>query len=251
MLLPVRGQTPFPTPSAARCSSGIFGTEAHEGIGVSFRKIEHLVILGLVLVLHGGLLAFVVLHKVNLQNAIVAPLFVDFIEAQPIGMAHAAPQPTIHKHQPRAAPEVMRPKVKARSHQLPLESSTSSAPITEATLVGAQADSKAAASHTAGSGASGNAEVQARFDADYLKNPPPTYPPISRRMGEEGKVTLRVLVSPEGTAQQVDIKTSSGSSRLDNSAQRTVRGWKFIPAKRLGIAVESWVLVPILFKLEQ
>jgi len=69
-------------------------------------------------------------------------------------------------------------------------------------------------------------------------------------MGEEGKVILRVSVNPQGGADSVEIKTSSGSLRLDESAQKTVRNWKFIPAKRGETAVQSWVLVPIIFKLE-
>nr|MBL8410050.1 energy transducer TonB [Dechloromonas sp.] len=92
---------------------------------------------------------------------------------------------------------------------------------------------------------------QARFDADYLRNPSPPYPPLAKRMGEEGKVLLRVSVNPQGTADSVEIKTSSGSTRLDESAQKTVRNWRFIPAKRGDIPVQSWVLVPIIFKLEQ
>ncbi len=70
-------------------------------------------------------------------------------------------------------------------------------------------------------------------------------------MGEAGKVVLRVYVTPLGTAESVEIKTSSGSQRLDESAQKTVRTWKFIPAKRGDTAVQSFVLVPIIFKLEQ
>ena len=70
-------------------------------------------------------------------------------------------------------------------------------------------------------------------------------------MGEEGKVILRVLVSAQGSAESVEIRTSSGSARLDEAAQRTVRNWKFIPARRGDSAVESSVLVPIIFKLEK
>ena len=81
--------------------------------------------------------------------------------------------------------------------------------------------------------------------------PPPPYPPLARRMGEEGKVVLRVAVTPQGSASEVQIHTSSGSTRLDESAQKTVRNWKFIPAKQGDTAVSSWVLVPIIFKLEQ
>ena len=102
-----------------------------------------------------------------------------------------------------------------------------------------------------GGGAGDGLVTPARFDAAYLNNPEPPYPPASRRLGEEGKVILRVRVSPEGNPEEVEVKTSTGSPRLDDSARRTVRRWQFIPARRGDNAVESWVLVPILFKLEQ
>jgi len=89
-----------------------------------------------------------------------------------------------------------------------------------------------------------------RFSADYLKNPAPPYPALSRRMGEEGRVLLRVLVSPAGVPEQVQIKTSSGSARLDESALATVRTWKFVPARQGDQPVEAWVLVPISFSLQ-
>jgi protein TonB len=89
-----------------------------------------------------------------------------------------------------------------------------------------------------------------RFDAAYLNNPPPAYPPLSRRTGEQGKVLLRVRVSEEGRAAEVDVKTSSGSSRLDEAAQAAVRQWRFVPAKQGDIAVAAWVLVPLVFKLD-
>lgn len=91
---------------------------------------------------------------------------------------------------------------------------------------------------------------QPRFDADYLTNPAPAYPPLSRRMGEEGKVVLRVHVEPNGLPSQVEVKTSSGSPRLDQAAQDAVRRWRFVPAKRGDEAVAAWVLVPIAFNLK-
>ena len=105
---------------------------------------------------------------------------------------------------------------------------------------------------SAGNGSASSDNVsQALFDADYLRNPAPPYPAISRRMSEEGRVILRVLVTPEGTAAKVEIRTSSGSRRLDESAMRTVHQWKFVPARRGDVAEQSWVLVPVIFKLEQ
>ncbi len=91
--------------------------------------------------------------------------------------------------------------------------------------------------------------VPPRFDADYLQNPPPPYPPLARRMGEQGRVVLRVLVSPEGLPERVELRTSSGSPRLDESALETVRQWKFVPARQGDQAVPAWVLVPISFTL--
>ncbi len=92
--------------------------------------------------------------------------------------------------------------------------------------------------------------TQPRFDADYLDNPKPAYPPISRRLNEQGRVTLRVLVAADGGAREVQLHTSSGSPRLDESALAAVRRWKFVPA-RLGLEpVAAWVLVPISFTLK-
>lgn len=88
-----------------------------------------------------------------------------------------------------------------------------------------------------------------RFDADYLQNPAPSYPALSRRMGEEGKVVLRVFVEPNGLPSQVEIKLSSGWPRLDQAAQDTVRRWKFISARSGDTTVGSWVQVPIIFNL--
>jgi protein TonB len=88
------------------------------------------------------------------------------------------------------------------------------------------------------------------FAADYLDNPPPVYPALSRRVGEQGRVVLRVLVNPRGRADDVEIRSSSGHSRLDDAARETVRRWRFVPAKRGDQPVPAWVLIPISFRLE-
>ncbi|MCK9283660.1 MAG: energy transducer TonB [Rhodocyclaceae bacterium] len=89
-----------------------------------------------------------------------------------------------------------------------------------------------------------------RFDADYLDNPKPAYPPLSRRLGEQGRVVLRVHVDADGRALDIQLHTSSDSSRLDQSAADTVRRWKFIPARHGQESVAAWVLVPIAFTLK-
>ena len=88
-----------------------------------------------------------------------------------------------------------------------------------------------------------------RFDADYLNNPAPSYPPLSRRMREEGIVLVRIFVTSEGLPDQIELKRSSGSVRLDEAALSVVRKWRFVPAKRGSEAVAAWVVVPIAFSL--
>lgn len=92
--------------------------------------------------------------------------------------------------------------------------------------------------------------VAARFDAAYLHNPRPSYPPLSRRLGEEGKVLLRVRVSADGQPAAVDLEKSSNFERLDEAARQVVARWRFVPAKRGDEAIEATVIVPIVFRLD-
>jgi len=86
--------------------------------------------------------------------------------------------------------------------------------------------------------------------ADYLHNPKPPYPALSRRLGEEGIVRLNVLVNPDGSVARLEIARSSGHPRLDDAAARTVQtSWKFEPARQGGKPVQAWVIVPIHFIL--
>ena len=88
------------------------------------------------------------------------------------------------------------------------------------------------------------------FDAAYLSNPAPPYPQAARRSGQQGTVTLRVLVLRSGLPSRVELEKSSGSKVLDVAAQDAVRGWRFAPARHGTDPVESWVLVPVVFRLE-
>ncbi len=93
--------------------------------------------------------------------------------------------------------------------------------------------------------------VPARFDAAYLRNPPPEYPFASRRLREQGQVLLRVRVDPQGRAKSVQVQESSGYTRLDQAAVDAVRLWQFVPARRGDEAVEDTALVPVVFRLDR
>ena len=87
-------------------------------------------------------------------------------------------------------------------------------------------------------------------DADYLNNPAPVYPRMSRRLGEQGTVVVRVLINTEGRAEQAEIRTSSGYTRLDEAALDTVKRWRYVPGKRAGTAEAMWFNVPVRFVLD-
>ncbi|MGC2166375.1 MAG: energy transducer TonB [Gallionella sp.] len=79
---------------------------------------------------------------------------------------------------------------------------------------------------------------------------PPEYPPISKRMNEQGKVVLRVELNENGRVEQVTIKTPSGYARLDAAAVAAVKNWRCKPAMQNGIAVAAVALQPFVFILE-
>ena len=87
-------------------------------------------------------------------------------------------------------------------------------------------------------------------DASYLQNPKPIYPPVSRRMNEQGKTTVRVLIGVDGTPQRAEINTSSGYDRLDQAAITAVMRWRYVPGKRGGVPEAMWFNVPINWVLE-
>lgn len=86
--------------------------------------------------------------------------------------------------------------------------------------------------------------------ADYLHNPPPDYPRMSKRLGEQGKVVLKVLIGADGLPQKVELVTTSGFERLDKSAMDAAMRWRYVPGKRGGVAEAMWYQVPIQFTLE-
>ena len=86
--------------------------------------------------------------------------------------------------------------------------------------------------------------------ADYAHNPKPQYPERAQREGWEGAVFLRVLVNQEGRVERIEVGRSSGFATLDRAATKAVKDWRFHPARYGEKEVESWVRIPIVFKLE-
>lgn len=166
----------------------------------------------------------------------------------PARPAAARPQP---RAQPNAASAAAEPASIAdtsvdHAAEWPLSGATASP--------GAQAAQSSSGMQDEAGGAAdghvGGAAVAARYDAAYLRNPPPEYPPVARRRGEAGTVLLSVWVEADGRAGEVSVRQGSGSARLDRAALEAVRRWRFVPAKNGGVALASRIEVPIIFRLE-
>ena len=93
--------------------------------------------------------------------------------------------------------------------------------------------------------------VAPRVDATRRSNPSPVYPRGSLRRNEQGKVILEVLILDDGSVGEVRIKQSSGFKRLDRSAMKTVKRWRYIPAQQGDKAIEYWYQQPIVFSLRK
>lgn len=195
---------------------------------------------GVVAALHAaGLVALAMWDIGRPDSVIVQTLSVRLIESEPPKAAEQKPRPEPAKAAPKAA-ETPRPVLAAAAEAPVAPAAFTVAPQPVAAPPAAQPAPAAAP-----------VVVAARFDADYLQNPKPTYPPMSRRLNEEGKVLLRVHVAADGSAREVEIKQSSGFGRLDAAARDAVSRWRFVAARRGADAVDSWVAVPIVFSLEQ
>lgn len=83
----------------------------------------------------------------------------------------------------------------------------------------------------------------------YAHAPRPEYPEQARREGKEGRVMLRVLVDEQGRSTSVEVNQSSGSETLDMAAIEAIKRWRFWPARYDNVPVESWVRIPVEFRL--
>ncbi len=208
-----------------------------------------------------GLAASLVLHALAIvailshppaRSAIasVVPIMVSLITTAPVPEPKTPPKPLpVHQRIESKPPKPVEPLPLVTAPSEATAQFVAPAPAPVRTLPPIEAAPRPVAP-AAAPVAPPSALVLPRFDAAYLQNPPPAYPVLARRLGEQGRVLLRVLVTAEGTAERVELKASSGTDRLDRAALDAVKRWRFVPARQGGQAVAAWVVVPISFSLE-
>lgn len=120
---------------------------------------------------------------------------------------------------------------------------------TSGAALGAGVDSGEGSGTGSGSASTSASRGATLTQARYHEAPRPAYPESARRAGQEGRVLLRVLVDEGGRSKRVEINSSSGSEALDRAAAEAIRRWRFEPARYGDQPIESWLRIPIEFRL--
>jgi protein TonB len=213
-------------------------------------------VLGLVLCAHLAVFAALIGQQRSLPiETMPEPIMVSLLsapQAAPQKLALPPAKPVEQKQKPIKKPiktPVNKPVVPAiKPASLPVAQSVEQPPMptTPASTPAAETQAKPTNSKAADT----QAYQSPSFNAAYLDNPAPKYPSVSRRLGEQGLVLLRVQVTADGAAESVELQTGSGSNRLDQAALEAVKKWRFVPAKRGEQSVSASVVVPVRFSLE-
>jgi protein TonB len=90
-----------------------------------------------------------------------------------------------------------------------------------------------------------------RLPSTLPVNPEPPYPEELRRQRIGGQVLLWLAIEADGTVAEIRVDKSSGYPALDDSAVKTVRLWRFEPARRGGRPVRFEVRLPITFSIRR
>ncbi|MGF7151750.1 protein TonB [Sphingomonas zeicaulis] len=92
--------------------------------------------------------------------------------------------------------------------------------------------------------------VDAMVDPRYAPALQPDYPGAEQRAQIEGKATVRVLIGTDGRVKAVELVSADRPGFFKATEQQALKRWRFKPATRDGVAVESWKQMTVHFRLE-
>lgn len=189
----------------------------------------------MVVLLHGAALVGLWGHRIPVMPDEVATLFVETVTLQPPPAPKEAPRPR-RVEKPRQAerpqPRQLAAEAPVQSPAYPVAPPPPPAPVVEAPPRPA-----------------GPVTLGAELSVACPEREVPAYPPQSRRLGEEGKVVLRVELDEQGAVSSARVATPSGFARLDEAALAAVRRWRCTPAQRDGRSVRAVAMQPFKFEL--
>ncbi|MCX7220027.1 MAG: energy transducer TonB [Burkholderiales bacterium] len=210
-------------------------------------KTRHLAMLAIVL---GHLLLLYALQQgafVKVAQAIPKEIFINVVQMAQAEPPSALPPPPLSK--PLTPPPSFiapPPEVQVLARSTP-DNAITAAPA-QTIISKPSSETSSIVANTATSTASA-APPKLISGVEYLQAPQADYPPLARRMGEEGKVSLLVLVNEKGRAEKVEIQKSSGSHRLDEAARVALMRALFKPYIEDGKALMMLATATISFSL--
>lgn len=160
----------------------------------------------------------------------------------------AAPPPVTPATPPLATPSPV-PPAQVPAAEVTVAPSTAS---NQAITAVASSTPQPAATSTAAPAAPARAAPPTRTPASVsaAQCDKPDYPSASRRMEEEGTVSLRFLVGVDGKVIQSEIEKSSGFKRLDEAARAGLSKCRFQPATVDGRPEQAWASMKYTWRLE-
>ncbi|MEP9401401.1 TonB family protein [Sphingomonas sp. VNH70] len=90
-----------------------------------------------------------------------------------------------------------------------------------------------------------DASVDPRYRAGFQ----PDYPPFERNLGRDGVVVVRVRIGTDGRVTAVEQVSATSDAFFVATRRRALSHWRFRPATRDGVAVESWREMTVRFTL--
>ncbi len=85
----------------------------------------------------------------------------------------------------------------------------------------------------------------------YVVEPRLTVPLLSRRLGEQGLVHLRIVVDARGQLKEASLKKSSGFARIDQQALQDIRSARFAPYLDNGQPIEWETTALLSYELDR
>ena len=92
--------------------------------------------------------------------------------------------------------------------------------------------------------------VGARRDPRYADAFQPNYPASELRAQRDGRVSVRVLVGPDGRVKAVEQVSATSAAFFEATKQQALSKWRFKPATRGGVAEESWMTLSVTFQIK-
>lgn len=88
-----------------------------------------------------------------------------------------------------------------------------------------------------------------RIDPLYAGALQPPYPPAMQRLGIEGVAVVRVLIGIDGRVKAVELVRADDTAFFEATRRQALSRWRFVPATRDGVAIESWREMIVRFEI--